>query len=288
MDGSPIVFKVKYGDVLRRFKVNTFERKLDLDFDGLKKKIVSLFNFASNAKLMLTYTDEDGDVVTLGDDNDLIDAVHQHLNPLRITVKLSSEDKSKEDDLSNDSSAVDLKSLVSEILNNVPEPVQGIISPVIADLATKVATSISSGNISELLACLSNLGLPNLSQNSENLSTDARDGHSQSSNGSPDGALDVLLNVISELPSNVKAKSQDVTAGTVAGPSGTAIVNTAVQPGKDKPSDTSNASASAHNKNWTMISAPFASRKSENLFISSDWITHLVTEICPLGLLTMA
>ena len=38
---------------------------------------------------VLTYTDEDGDIVMLDDDDDLRDAaLRQKLNPLRITVQL--------------------------------------------------------------------------------------------------------------------------------------------------------------------------------------------------------
>ncbi|KAK4489022.1 hypothetical protein RD792_004814, partial [Penstemon davidsonii] len=80
---------VIYEDKVRRFNARVINEKLlDLSFDGLRAKIASLFNFGQdiNEQTLLTYIDEDGDVVTLADDEDLQDIVNQSLNPLRITV----------------------------------------------------------------------------------------------------------------------------------------------------------------------------------------------------------
>ncbi|OMO80047.1 Phox/Bem1p [Corchorus olitorius] len=87
---SALVIKVKYGDTLRRFTAYPDETGLlDLDMNLLKQKIHSMFNFASDANLTLVYIDEDGDMVTLVDDEDLCEAISQDLNPLRINVSLN-------------------------------------------------------------------------------------------------------------------------------------------------------------------------------------------------------
>ncbi|OMO78349.1 Phox/Bem1p, partial [Corchorus capsularis] len=87
---SALVIKVKYGDTLRRFTAYPDETGLlDLDMNSLKQKIHSMFNFASDANLTLVYIDEDGDMVTFVDDEDLCEAISQDLNPLRINVSLN-------------------------------------------------------------------------------------------------------------------------------------------------------------------------------------------------------
>lgn len=53
---------------------------------SLKAKIFSLFDLPSGTDVKLTYIDEDGDTVTLVDDNDLRDVMRQQLKFLRITV----------------------------------------------------------------------------------------------------------------------------------------------------------------------------------------------------------
>ncbi|KAF3436927.1 hypothetical protein FNV43_RR19680 [Rhamnella rubrinervis] len=68
---STMVIKVKYGNSLRRFNAGVDENaQLDLDMDGLRAKIFLSLVFP-DADLTLTYIDEDGDVVTLVDDDDL-------------------------------------------------------------------------------------------------------------------------------------------------------------------------------------------------------------------------
>ncbi|XP_060170743.1 protein JOKA2-like isoform X2 [Lycium barbarum] len=88
---SCIVIKVKYGETLRRFNVCVADDKLGINMDGLREKIFQLFNFPLDSELTLTYIDEDGDVVTLVDDEDLQDITRQDLNPLRISVRLNTE-----------------------------------------------------------------------------------------------------------------------------------------------------------------------------------------------------
>ncbi|KAF5726722.1 hypothetical protein HS088_TW22G00404 [Tripterygium wilfordii] len=84
---SPQVIKVKFQDTLMRFTLYYDEDGLlDLNMLGLKDKIRTFYNFGPAMDLNLTYIDEDSDVVTLVDDDDLDEAVRQNLNPLRITV----------------------------------------------------------------------------------------------------------------------------------------------------------------------------------------------------------
>ncbi|XP_010663097.1 protein JOKA2 isoform X2 [Vitis vinifera] len=89
---STKVIKVKYGNTLRRFNACLDENgELDLDINGLRAKVITLFNLVPDADLTLTYIDEDGDVVTLVDDEDLHDVMRQRLKFLRITVLLNIE-----------------------------------------------------------------------------------------------------------------------------------------------------------------------------------------------------
>nr|XP_043615559.1 probable serine/threonine-protein kinase DDB_G0281745 [Erigeron canadensis] len=89
MSLSSIVIKVKYGETLRRISPSVHDKKHYLDFFMLKEKIRSLLGFGPNAMFNMTYEDEDGDVVTLANDDDLRDVMQQSLDPLRITVKLT-------------------------------------------------------------------------------------------------------------------------------------------------------------------------------------------------------
>eukprot|EP00252_Welwitschia_mirabilis_P012674 TRINITY_DN27_c0_g1_i1.p1 TRINITY_DN27_c0_g1~~TRINITY_DN27_c0_g1_i1.p1 ORF type:complete len:836 (-),score=120.23 TRINITY_DN27_c0_g1_i1:178-2451(-) len=54
----------------------------------LKTKISQLFQLSPSTQFVITYVDEDHDIVTMEDDNDLIDALNQGLNPLRLDVSL--------------------------------------------------------------------------------------------------------------------------------------------------------------------------------------------------------
>ncbi|KAL2459489.1 ubiquitin-associated/TS-N domain-containing protein [Forsythia ovata] len=172
METETVVIKVKYGDTLRRFNAPVVNQEFDLNMDGLREKILSLFNFAPDAELTLTYIDEDSDVVTLVDDEDLRDVVRQALNPLRITVKLNAEKSSRAYARSSGSSTPlrspgvqppfqNLKSNVSEILKSVPEP--------LCETLTKLSTELESKapRIAELVDGFSKMGLSCISQFSE-------------------------------------------------------------------------------------------------------------------------
>lgn len=165
---STLVIKVKYGSTLRRFNARVDENEnLDLDMVGLKAKILSLFSFPSDADLTLTYVDEDGDVVTLVDDNDLHDVMRQHLKFLRINVSMNSEISGRSYARSSGSSTPlrsprgqqplpDVSAIVAEALKTVPEPIREAISKLMLDLSSRAASS--SPTVSDLIGSFTKLG----------------------------------------------------------------------------------------------------------------------------------
>ncbi|XP_062219507.1 protein JOKA2-like [Phragmites australis] len=149
-DAWDVTFKVKYGDTLKRFYGYVNGTSLDINLSALRAKIASAFKFGPDAGFILTYTDEDGDVVMLDDDDDLRDAaLHQKLNPLRINVQLNSSHLTEQQDtnsapvkptardpLSQIMSAIEalkptaqeeclaqIKSVVGEAIKSTPEPI---------------------------------------------------------------------------------------------------------------------------------------------------------------------
>ncbi|KAF5476724.1 hypothetical protein F2P56_003434 [Juglans regia] len=83
------VIKIKFGDTVKRMKVHFDAGHTDLTMTDLRKKIHHTFKFPADADFILTYVDEDGDVVTLFDDDDLSDALTQSMEVLKINVQLS-------------------------------------------------------------------------------------------------------------------------------------------------------------------------------------------------------
>ncbi|KAD4889030.1 hypothetical protein E3N88_21103 [Mikania micrantha] len=147
MASSSIVIKVKFGETLRRFNASVNDKKLVLDIAMLKEKICRLFGFASDVEFTMTYVDEDGDVVTLADDDDLHDVVRQSLNPVRITVSFNSSNSNGSSGNStplrsqNQPPFQTLNSGVSEILKAVPEPLREALAKLPLDLASKASSS---------------------------------------------------------------------------------------------------------------------------------------------------
>ncbi|KAF8399781.1 hypothetical protein HHK36_015651 [Tetracentron sinense] len=169
---SALVIKVKYGDTLRRFTASVNENGLlDLDMTGLKVKILSLFKFAPDADLTLTYIDEDDDVITLVNDDDLRDATRQCLNPLRINVLLNTNRPGRYDRRSIRSSTPlrspriqhplpHINSGVAEVLKFVPEPFYDALLKLSNDLTSKTLSSATV--LTELVELMSKLGLSHL------------------------------------------------------------------------------------------------------------------------------
>lgn len=84
-----LVFKIKFQDTLRRWVVSEDLNSMafSLTLGQLEAKIRELFQLSPTALLVITYVDKENDVVTLGDDQDLVDAcLMQGLNPLRLDV----------------------------------------------------------------------------------------------------------------------------------------------------------------------------------------------------------
>ena len=78
---------MKYEDTLRRFNIYIREDGIpDISFNALRSKICSLFQLNLNSDIIITYTDEDNDIINMVDEDDLLEAVRQRLNPLRLEV----------------------------------------------------------------------------------------------------------------------------------------------------------------------------------------------------------
>ncbi|RID50898.1 hypothetical protein BRARA_H01599 [Brassica rapa] len=152
---TSLVVKVSYGGVLRRFRVSVnANEQLDLDMAVLRWKVIRLFNFPVDADFSLTYSDEDGDVVALVDNNDLFDVTNQRLKFLKINVQSNTYSVAPEGTRSSTASAM------PNSLNPVSQIQKGIndetISKVYIDLASKAASS--SPVVGELFDCISKLG----------------------------------------------------------------------------------------------------------------------------------
>lgn len=162
--------------MLRRFNAQIVNDELNLRMDALREKILNLFSFNPDTELTLTYIDEDNDVVTLVDDNDLRDVVKQGLDPLRITVKVNAEKNGRDD---NDSSASstplrspqlqqplqNLNTGLSEVLRTVPDPLRDTLMKLSTDLTSKASSS--APGMAELVDHLSKVSLSYLGKLSE-------------------------------------------------------------------------------------------------------------------------
>ncbi|CAI5980478.1 unnamed protein product [Closterium sp. NIES-65] len=81
------VLKVKCRGVLRRIS----SRRDPPAFDHVDGQIRKLFKVPADKPITVTYTDSDGDVITVSTDEDLHDAfIYQELNPLRLDVAVES------------------------------------------------------------------------------------------------------------------------------------------------------------------------------------------------------
>lgn len=140
--------------------------------NALREKVHSLYSFPVGSELVLTYMDEDKDVVTLADEEDLNDIVRQYLNPLRITVKLKMKKSPKSQTKSSGivtpvrepevQIPVQVKSTsATEVLNSLPDPVRETI----LKLSTELGSDISSpSGYANLLDSLAKMGLSYLKE----------------------------------------------------------------------------------------------------------------------------
>ncbi|XP_021615252.1 protein JOKA2 isoform X2 [Manihot esculenta] len=169
---STLVIKVRYGDTLRRFNAHVNESgQLDLNLSGLRAKILGLFNFPLNADLTLTYVDEDGDVVTLVDDDDLLDVMKQSLKFLRVNVQLNNDKHGKSYAKSSGSSTPmrsprvqnplsNINICAADMLKSVPEPFRESLSELLSRLSLDLTSKIVAPNpvIAEVVDCFSKMG----------------------------------------------------------------------------------------------------------------------------------
>ena len=161
--------------MLRRFRVPVKANgELDLDMASLRGKIAALFNLPNDG-FSLTYSDEDGDVVALVDDNDLFDVTNQRLKFLKINVQLNtgvttnsiatersgrSSSASGMPDIQNPVAII--QKGINDVMMAVPNPMRDTISKVYIDLTSKAASS--SPVVGELFDCISKLGKLSISQ----------------------------------------------------------------------------------------------------------------------------
>lgn len=152
-----LVVKVKYESTLRRFNVYVREDgNLDLSLDGLRTKICDLFQLNPNMQYAITYADEDNDIITMADDSDLLDALRQELNPLRLQVSLTSQNNRNMERRSQSNSstprslsipnehpfALYTRGICSdETLKLLPEPVQKALIKFVEDYPALTFTS---------------------------------------------------------------------------------------------------------------------------------------------------
>lgn len=164
-----VIMQVSYGGVLRRFRVPVKSNgQLDLEMAGLREKIAALFNLPADAEFSLTYSDEDGDVVALVDDNDLFDVTNQRLKFLKINVlsntRMPTNSIAPESSGSSTTTGMPtsqnpvskIQKGINDVLMAVPNPMRDTIAKVYMDLASKAACS--SPVVGEMLDCISKLG----------------------------------------------------------------------------------------------------------------------------------
>lgn len=81
--------QIQYGYTLKRFVAPIVNESFVFDMSGLKEKIKYLFNLPIDSELELSYFDEDWELITMTDDNDLEDIMTQMTLPvLRMYVKV--------------------------------------------------------------------------------------------------------------------------------------------------------------------------------------------------------
>ncbi|KAK1433851.1 hypothetical protein QVD17_10769 [Tagetes erecta] len=174
MASSSIVIKVKFGETLRRFNAFINDKKLALDIVMLREKIRGLFSFGSDVEFTMTYVDEDGDVVTLAEDDDLHDVVKQSLNPVRITVSLNSSNSNASSGNSTPMTSQDPLPIpnhhgLAEILDSIPVALREVFVNTPYDLASK--STSSNPIIADIMEKLKNVYLNQVVNPKVNLST---------------------------------------------------------------------------------------------------------------------
>ncbi|XP_021292139.1 protein NBR1 homolog [Herrania umbratica] len=298
---SNLVIKVKYGHTLRRFNAGIDDaEQLDLNMAGLRAKIIGLFNFPADAELTLTYIDEDGDVVTLVDDNDLRDVMRQRLKFLRIDVRLNNDKFGKLYAGSSGSSTplrspsvqpplASFNTGAADVLKSVPEPLRDALSEVFSKLSFDVPLKVASASpvLGDLVECLSKMGqsyLSPVSQSGAGANTNIPVGTSESPsapsaptdpNPSRDAGLQAVLPKCTADDSSCRASKEANNGNATGGVNVPAAVDLNVDPPADvnlTGCATMTSGSSASNKKNTKESNSHNKGKS----VSLDTSTPLV------------
>ena len=107
-------------------------------FSALENLIRRQFKLQDEIALTITYTDADGDVITLASDHDVMDAViYQQLNPLRLEVSVEGEDAATDADtisvdgsqLSGSAYFVSKSASIASDAGNAAPPTEAIPEP---------------------------------------------------------------------------------------------------------------------------------------------------------------
>ncbi|TYJ42201.1 hypothetical protein E1A91_A03G072400v1 [Gossypium mustelinum] len=229
---SNLVIKVKYGNTLRRFNARIVDgERLDLNMTGLRAKIMGLFNFPFDTELTLTYIDEDGDIVTLVDDDDLCDVMRQRLKFLRINVQLNNDKLNKPYTRSSGGSTPlrspsvqpplpSFNTASADALNSVPVPLRDALTEVFSKLSVEVASKASSASplLGDLLESLSKMGQSYLSPASQpgvGADSGIPVGSSESPSGpyAPTGVLPKFTAVDSSFKTGKEANTENAADG---------------------------------------------------------------------------
>eukprot|EP01018_Ginkgo_biloba_P010109 Gb_08610 [translate_table: standard] len=199
--------QVKYEGTLRRFSVYAKEDGvLDLRLDALRSKICNLFHFNPYAQLVITYTDEDNDIVTMADDSDLFDALCQGLNPLHLEVSRSESSTLRDSTLPKEQvQPFDLRSTCSdETLKLLSEPLQKVLMKCSKDPFVNVVASTPA--VSEFREGLIRLASTHLGPLTEGKQTCGASGGTQTNNtDSPP-----MNNLVDQTTGNIRQTPQDL------------------------------------------------------------------------------
>ncbi|KAF0935884.1 hypothetical protein E2562_036522 [Oryza meyeriana var. granulata] len=255
-DEWDVVLKVKYGETLKRFNGYVQGPRFSLNLSALRSKIACAFKFGPDIDFILTYTDEDGDVVMLDDDDDLHDAaIHQKLNPLRINVQLNSShnaaSQAKQQDSYNtplrstttEDPLAQIKSVIDEVLKPISNPLRSTAQEdTLAQIKTAIDEALKSIQepVPEALAKLSHQVLeaapPQLAElikpfvklvtpSNNRPSNGCADGSCSSSTGLPQTQVDFKTNDEPKIDTSLRSRPLDTQNSESSGARGLKILS---------------------------------------------------------------
>jgi next to BRCA1 gene 1 protein len=221
-----LMFQVKYNGTIKRFNACVNGSYLDRNLAFLRSKIESAFEFSSDVEFILTYTDEDGDLVMMDDDNDLCDAaINQKLNPLRINVQLKNSNveapRTKQQSSSSRSpksaaledQLAQVKSAIDEAMKFVPEQMPTVLANLSHDLRARTVSSVPS--LAEFLERLATLMTPKCNMPTSNAPVY---GSSGSFSVGPQASINTRIEHENELMTGSASASQHSDMRSAPGP----------------------------------------------------------------------